>query len=124
MTAHQIEYDASLIRTQSRKNEDAFIEAGKLVDIGCSAIVATNTMMTHDVLNCLEQRGIKPNEDIAIGGFVDSYLGKRFAKSIPVVFEPIEELGDLAGEAILEKINSPDKAFPIKHIPCYYCQNK
>ncbi len=124
IAAHQIEYDPSLIRTQSRKNEDAFIEAGKLVDIGCSAIVATNTMMTHDVLNCLEQRGIKPNEDIAIGGFVDSYLGKRFAKSIPVVFEPIEELGDLAGKMIIEKINKSDEMFPIKRIPCSYHPNK
>ena len=81
-------------------------------------------MMTHDMLNCLEQRGIRLNSDIAVGGFVDSYYGKRFANSIPVVNEPIEELGKIAAEIIIEKINNPEKMFPIKQISCNYQRNK
>ena len=124
MLKQKIEYDDSLIRMQTRKNMDAFIETGNLVDVGCTAIVATNTMMTHDMLNCLEQRGIKLNSDIVVGGFVDSYYGKRFANSIPVVNEPIEELGKIAAEIIIEKINNPEKMFPVKQISCNYQRNK
>ena len=67
-------------------------------------MVATNTAMTHDVLNYIESANMKIGQDIVVGGFVDSEFANRFMNCIPVVYEPVKEMGYEAGGMILRKI--------------------
>ena len=95
--------------------------AGELVEAGCTAIIATNTAMTHSVLNYVEDRNLKLGEEIAVGGFVDSDFANRFMHRIPVVYEPMKEMGKLAGEMIVEKIEDKNRKIPVPfRSPCLF----
>lgn len=85
-----------------------------MVEAGCTAIIATNTAMTHSVLNYVEDRNLKLGEEIAVGGFVDSDFANRFMHRIPVVYEPMKEMGKLAGEMIVEKSKIKIEKFLLK----------
>ena len=79
--------------------------------------------MTHSVLNYVEDRNLKLGEEIAVGGFVDSDFANRFMHRIPVVYEPMKEMGKLAGEMIVEKIEDKNRKIPVKTLTCEYDSN-
>ena len=79
--------------------------------------------MTHSVLNYVEDRKLKLGEEIAVGGFVDSDFANRFMHRIPVVYEPMKEMGKFAGEMIVEKIEDKNRKFPVKTLTCEYDSN-
>lgn len=122
MEQYEIPESEQYIRYIERQN-DSYDEVGKLFAAGCTAIVATNTAMTHIVLNYVEDKNLKLGEEIAVGGFVDSDFANRFMYKIPVVYEPMEEMGKLAGEMIIEKIEDKNKKFPVKALLCEYESN-
>ena len=98
---HIMEADSNIRYVRSKKR--AFEVAKELINKGCTALVATNTAMTHDVLNYIESVDMKIGKDIVIGGFVDSEFANRFMNRIPVVYEPVKEMGYEAGGMILKK---------------------
>lgn len=105
-------------------SDDSLYEVTKgLIQRGCTAIVATNTAMTHGVLNYLEEANISLNKDMVVGGFVDSDTASRFMNRIPVVYEPMQQMGKMAGEMIIQKIDDPSFKSPIQYLPCTYCSN-
>ena len=79
--------------------------------------------MIHSVLNCVEDRGLKLGEEIVIGGFVDSDFANRFMHKIPVVYEPMKEMGKLVGEMIVKKIEDKNEKFSVKALLCEYDSN-
>lgn len=115
-----------------RKNSDnicyieqkskTFETARKLFESGCTALVATNTAMTHDVLNFVESRKLILGKDIVVGGFVDSEFANRFMNKIPVVYEPMKDMGKCAGEMIIRKIENNEE-LPVRTLECFYQSN-
>ena len=122
MEQYEIPESEQYIRYIDRQ-KDSYDEVGKLFAAGCTAIVATNTAMTHIVLNYVEDKNLKLGEEIVVGGFVDSDFANRFMYKIPVVYEPMEEMGKLAGEMIVEKIEDKNKKFSVKALLCEYDSN-
>lgn len=119
---YEIPETEQYVRYIDRK-KDTYDVAGELVEAGCTAIIATNTAMTHSVLNYVEDRNLKLGEEIAVGGFVDSDFANRFMHRIPVVYEPMKEMGKLAGEMIVEKIEDKNRKIPVKTLTCEYDSN-
>lgn len=117
LNKHGIPEEEQYIRYINRKN-NTYDVASELIEKGCTALIATNTAMTHSVLNCVEDRGLKLGEEIVIGGFVDSDFANRFMHKIPVVYEPMKEMGKLAGEMIVEKIEDKNEKFSVKALLC------
>ena len=105
-----------------RSKKKTFEVAKELVEKGCTALVATNTAMTHDVLNYIESANMKIGQDIVVGGFVDSEFANRFMNCIPVVYEPVKEMGYEAGGMILRKIEK-NQEFRVKALKCIYQSN-
>ncbi|MDD3138591.1 MAG: LacI family DNA-binding transcriptional regulator [Lachnospiraceae bacterium] len=105
-------------------SEDSVYDATEyLIKKGCTAIVATNTAMTHGVLNYLEESHIQLGKEMVVGGFVDSDTASRFMNRIPVVYEPMHQMGRMAGEMIIQKIDDPCFKTPIQYLTCTYCSN-
>ena len=94
---YEIPETEQYVRYIDRK-KDTYDVAGELVEAGCTAIIATNTAMTHSVLNYVEDRN-------------------------PVVYEPMKEMGKLAGEMIVEKIEDKNRKIPVKTLTCEYDSN-
>ena len=112
---YEIPETEQYVRYIDRK-KDTYDVAGELVEAGCTAIIATNTAMTHSVLNYVEDRNLKLGEEIAVGGFVDSDFANRFMHRIPVVYEPMKEMGKLAVEALEEKKGEDVKIIDIEGV--------
>ena len=70
---------------------------------------------------CVELCGRQ--REIVIGGFVDSDFANRFMHKIPVVYEPMKEMGKLAGEMIVKKIEDKNEKFSVKALLCEYDSN-
>lgn len=104
-----------------QKNK-TYENARKLYESGCTALIATNTAMTHDVLNFVESRKLTLGKDIVVGGFVDSEFANRFMNKLPVVYEPMKEMGKYAGEMVMKKIEIGEE-FPVKTLECFYQSN-
>ena len=117
---HIMEADSNVRYIRSKKR--TFEVAKELINKGCTALVATNTAMTHDVLNYIESVNMKMGKDIAVGGFVDSEFANRFMNRIPVVYEPVKEMGYEAGGMILKKIEE-NQEFRVKALKCIYQSN-
>ena len=122
MEQYEIPESEQYIRYIDRQ-KDSYDEVGKLFAAGCTAIVATNTAMTHIVLNYVGDKNLKLGEEIVVGGFVDSDFANRFMYKIPVVYEPMEEMGKLAGEMIVKKIEDKNEKFSVKALLCEYDSN-
>lgn len=54
---------------------------------------------------------------------MDSDFANRFMHRIPVVYEPMKEMGKLAGEMIVEKIEDKNRKIPVKTLTCEYDSN-
>lgn len=115
--------DARLIRYLERSKDNADTAITALLDYGCTALIGTNTNITLEVLNCLESDNVLELPRIQVCGFSDSYLAARFEKKLPVIDEPMEQMGVRAGEMILAKIAQPDSVFPVEKLACGYRAN-
>ena len=93
-----------------------------------TAVCGVSVSYTHldvykrQVLNYIESVDMKIGKDIVIGGFVDSEFANRFMNRIPVVYEPVKEMGYEAGGMILKKIEE-NQEFRVKALKCIYQSN-
>lgn len=123
MEAHNIPLENQNICYVNNSSDSLYDIAESLLERGCTAIIATNTAMTHGVLNYLEEHNISLGNELVVGGFVDSDTASRFMNRIPVVFEPMQEMGRMAGDMIIQKIDDSDCKWSIQYLDCTYCSN-
>ena len=76
----------------------------------CDAIVVCQGLMASETIIYLHQKGIRLGEDIDLVSFVDydTNLYQLYSGQMDCIVQPVEELGDAAGEQILRRIESPD----------------
>lgn len=122
-SAHGLATDDRYIRYLERSKDKAEHEVDFLLREGCTAVIAANTNITLEVLNRLEAIDPSKANEICVCGFSDSYLAERFNMRIPVVDEPMEQMGIRAGEIILAKINDTSRVFDVEKLECRYISN-
>jgi DNA-binding LacI/PurR family transcriptional regulator len=76
------------------------------------AIFAVNDPIAIGVMMELKKRGLKVPEDIAVVGFTESPIGRIL--DLTSVSQPTQEMGCVAAELLLKKINNPDAPVEIK----------
>ena len=72
------------------------------------AIFCFGETLAIGALNYLQTQGIVIPKDIAIGGFSGTYLGTIVTPKLTTVQQPLEEMGRVAAELIIEKLNFPE----------------
>ena len=77
---------------------------------GCDAIVVCQGLMASETIIYLHQKGIRLGEDISLVSFVDydTNLYQLYSGQMDCIVQPVEELGEAAGEQILRRIESPE----------------
>lgn len=115
-----ISYDPDAVvwfHTEDRKSKPAMMiqEIVKNKELP-EGIVCYNDQIAVQVIETLEECGLKVPEDISVTGYDNSLYAQRGA-GITTIAHPQEKLGQMAAELILEKINGvPEKESKVERM--------
>ncbi|WP_250230287.1 LacI family DNA-binding transcriptional regulator [Anaeropeptidivorans aminofermentans] len=76
----------------------------KLLDMKCTAVIASNNVMSDDVIYYLSDKDIKIGKDLEIIGYNDTGHENYQMRKVHMVSQPVKEMGRLAGKQILKRI--------------------
>lgn len=105
LSEHGIDVDERVVRYLESVSDPVRPSAEALVREGCTAIVASNNVLTAKVLAALQAGDVSDGE-VEILGYRDPAHGV-YSRSVRWLEEPVGEMGRLAGEAIIRRIADP-----------------
>ena len=105
-----LQQDEALIRFGNSMENSARACLDELLEQKCDAIVVAQGLMASDTVIYLHEKGLRLGEDIDLVTFVDydSNINHLYSNQMDCIVQPVEELGEAAGEQILQRIESPD----------------
>lgn len=112
MEKHGLPVADGWVRFGDHKHESGYARALELMDEDDppSAWFVANNMMTLGALNAVHDRGRHIPDDIAIVGFDDMPWAISLNPPLTVVAQPTLEIGQLAANMLMERIQQPDLA--------------
>lgn len=111
MEQHGLPVPESWVRFGDHKHESGYARALELMDEPDppTAWFVANNMMTLGALAAIHDRGRQIPDDIAIVGFDDMPWAVVLNPPLTVVAQPTLEIGQLAANMLLERIQEPDR---------------
>lgn len=102
--------DPDLIRYGDSMEKSAAGCLEELLERKCDAIIVCQGLMASETIIYLHQKGIQLAQDIDLVSFVDydSDVYALYADQMDTIIQPVEELGEAAGEQILRRVEKPD----------------
>ena len=102
--------DDLLIRYGNSMENSAQSCLDELLEQKCDALVVAQGLMASETVICLHKKGLKLGEDIDLVTFVDydSDINYLYSNQMDCIIQPVEKLGETAGELILRRIETPD----------------
>ena len=102
--------EESMIRYKTAEEHDTQHCLDELLEQKCDAIVICRTSLAADALVYVHKRGIRLPDNLELVTFLDydSSLNQIYAGQMDCIVQPVEELGRVAGEQILARIENPD----------------
>ena len=102
--------DDLLIRYGNSMENSAQSCLDELLEQKCDALVVAQGLMASETVIDLHKKGLKLGEDIDLVTFVDydSDINYLYSKQMDCIIQPVEKLGETAGELILRRIETPD----------------
>lgn len=108
LTEYGIPVEEDLIQIGNSLSRSAVPLVKTLLDKKCTAIVASNNMMLDDVLYYLNSQKIQLGTDLVLLGQTVEGRKNYYTKDVRMVLQPSKEIGQTAGEQILERIRNPE----------------
>jgi LacI family transcriptional regulator/LacI family repressor for deo operon, udp, cdd, tsx, nupC, and nupG len=104
---HQIEIDHELIIPYDLNLEKVKIYVNHLINLPNrpDAIFAINDPTAIEVIQILKSKKIKIPKDIAVAGFSNDNYSAFIEPSLTTVAQPVEEIGKVATELLIDQIN-------------------
>ena len=89
---------------------DCGLPQDDLLEQKCDALVVAQGLMASETVIYLHKKGLKLGEDIDLVTFVDydSDINYLYSNQMDCIIQPVEKLGETAGELILQRIETPD----------------
>ncbi|MGW0734026.1 LacI family DNA-binding transcriptional regulator [Streptomyces sp. NPDC002851] len=84
--------------------EGGHAAAGRLIDLGCTAIVCASDMMALGAVRAARERGLRVPGDVSVVGFDDSPLIAFTDPPLTTVRQPVHAMATAAVGALLEEI--------------------
>jgi DNA-binding LacI/PurR family transcriptional regulator len=78
------------------------------------AVLVGNNLMALGALQAIHKRGVKIPEEIAVVGFDDLPWASSLRPPLTVIAQPIEQLGQIAAQMLLDRLNDPHR--PVKQV--------
>lgn len=81
-----------------------------VLEQGCDALLVCQGLMATQIIMQLNKKGLTPGKDLELVTFVDytSEFDQMYASTLDCIIQPVEALGRVAGEQILNRIENPD----------------
>jgi LacI family transcriptional regulator len=73
------------------------------------AVLVGNNLMALGALQALHNRNVRIPEDMAIVGFDDMPWASSLRPPLTVIAQPIEQLGQIAAQMLLERLHAPQR---------------
>ena len=105
-----LEWDEALVRYGDSMEDSAPPCLDQLLGQGCDAILVCQGLMAAVTVAYLQKKGIRPQTDLEVVSFVDydTRAYEVYYKRVDQIIQPVEELGRLAGEQIIRRVEKPD----------------
>ena len=102
--------DEALIRFGNSMENSAQQCLDDLLEQKCDAIVVAQGLMASETVIYLHEKGLQLSKDIDLVSFVDydSNINHLYSSQMDCIVQPVEKLGEAAGEQILQRIETPD----------------
>lgn len=108
LAEYGIPVEEDLIQIGNSLSRSAVPLVKTLLDKKCTAIVASNNMMLDDVLYYLNSQRIQLGTDLVLLGQTVEGRKNYYTRDVRMVLQPSKEIGQTAGEQILERIRNPE----------------
>lgn len=111
ITEARLRMDPKLIQPGDFHIEGGFTAIQALLDLPTriTAVFVANDLMAIGVLRGIAARGLRVPDDIAVVGFDGISLGRYTQPPLTTVAQPIREIGKLATELVLSRVNGERK---------------
>ena len=83
-----------------------------------TAIFSTNYDITVGLITAARERGVKIPDEVSVFGFDCAEICRMMTPPIPVVQQPEQELGRLAGMRLIERMSGSRDPARITRLPC------
>ena len=100
--------DPQLIVESDFTEEGGHLAMQRLLPAAPDAVFVASDAMAVGALRALREAGKRVPEDIAVVGFDDMPFAARTNPPLTTVRQPIQRLGSLAAETLIDLINQPD----------------
>jgi DNA-binding LacI/PurR family transcriptional regulator len=108
LTKHHIPINQDLIISYDLSIEKVHIYIKHLLDLNYppDALFAINDPTAIRAIQVIKAKGLKIPEDIAVIGFSNDYVGELMEPSLTTVAQPLEEMGRVATQLLIEQIEN------------------
>lgn len=113
-----IAFDSDLLRWGNSNLERSGAATRELLALAQrpTAIVAANNLMTIGTMHALRDAQVAVPQDVALAGFDDFDWADYFSPRLTVMAQPLEELGAMAVDLLIERIANPARAQHVQRL--------
>lgn len=116
MRAARLPIEADLVRSGQPREVTGYRLTEEILDLAepPTAIFTGNNMLTVGAIRCLQERGLRIPDDIALVGFDDLDWMSIVHPRLTVIAQPTYELGRTAIRMLHQRIE--DRGLPVRHL--------
>lgn len=95
----------------------------QLLERNCDAILVCQGLMSAVTIAHLREKGIRPRQDLEVVSFMDydTHAYEFYYEQVDRIIQPVEELGRIAGEQILLRVEDPGAPAEERVLTSFYC---
>ncbi|HEX8600095.1 MAG TPA: LacI family DNA-binding transcriptional regulator [Chloroflexia bacterium] len=99
--------DPALIVEADFTEEGGYVAMQRLLPQAPNAVFVASDAMAIGAMRALREAGLRVPDDIAIAGFDDIPMSARMEPTLTTVRQPIQRMGSLAAETLIDMISHP-----------------
>ncbi len=112
---HKVDPRCVYLKGKEEEIDNALMQMLRLGTSGPDSLFVMNDYMAMRVVVTLENLGVRVPDDIAVVGMGDFHEVARMGARLTTVSQPVEEIGRVVAQTLLELIECPQKA-PIQKL--------
>ncbi|MDD4075909.1 MAG: LacI family DNA-binding transcriptional regulator [Eubacteriales bacterium] len=110
--SHGVLYDPRLAVYGDWDRDSGYALAGKLLEMGVTAIFAQNDVMATGVMDYCSQAGVEVGRDLALSGFDNREISTVCRPRLTTVALPLFEIGERAARIMFEILENGEAPVP------------
>lgn len=114
MSRHGLAIEPDFVQPGDSMSMSALLPMRRLLDVGCTAMVISNNVMTDDVLAALQRDPKYAGQSIDVVAYQEGNHLCALEPPLALIDQPAAQMGRLAAQQIIARIREP--ASPVKNV--------